>query len=75
MTLLTKESTPTENDPGLDVPVSASLPPNQATGDETPNVSYCTSEQMDLLRQVFAEVDRRPRRNSTFTTFNQERMY
>jgi hypothetical protein len=21
-------------------------------------VSYCTSEQMDLLRQVFAEVDR-----------------
>jgi hypothetical protein len=29
-----------------------------SAGPGVPPVSYCTSEQMDLLRQVFAEVDR-----------------
>jgi hypothetical protein len=36
------------------VPVLAHIPSSQTTS----TVSYCTSEQMDLLRQVFAEVDR-----------------
>ena len=33
-----------------------------SAGPGVPPVSYCTSEQMDLWRQVFAEADHRARR-------------
>jgi hypothetical protein len=45
---------------------------NAPTGDAEPPVSYCTSEQADLLRQVIAEVDRASRR-SHHTTVPHER--
>jgi hypothetical protein len=38
-------------------------------------VTFCTSEQMDLWRQVFAEADHRARRNSAVTASDRERSH
>jgi hypothetical protein len=37
----------------------------------TPGFGYCTSEQMDLMRQVFDEVDRKTRKDTLRTNMRQ----
>jgi hypothetical protein len=50
-------------------------PPYPSPGETNPDavVTYCTSEQMDLWRQVFAEADHRARRLSAMNSLRQER--
>ncbi len=75
MSISVNELTRASNSPACNARPSEPKP-SVLSGDATrPVVSYCTSEQMDLWRQVFAEADHRARRNSAVTASDRERSH
>lgn len=75
MSISVNELTRASNSPACNArasePKSSVLSPDPTR----PVVTFCTSEQMDLWRQVFAEADHRARRNLAVTASDQERSH